>query len=107
VKPRALVVDDDEGLRYTLTGILEDHDLDVEAVGEADAADRSFDQAQEALADLRTQADQMIADVMAELRFTLRSKDAASQRRIMRTYGATFAYLDGEPRDPDDQPDQL
>lgn len=76
-------------------------------VGEADAADRSFDQAQEALADLRVQADQMLADVMAELRFTLRRKDAASQRRIMRTYGATFSYLDGEPRDPDDQPDQL
>ncbi len=71
--------------------------------GEADAADRVYDQSQEALADLRAQADQLIADVVAELRFTLRRKDPASQRRIMRTYGAVFEYLEGEPRDPDDQ----
>ncbi len=29
-------------------------------------------------------------------------KDAPSQRRIMRTYGATFSYLAGEPVDPDE-----
>jgi two-component system response regulator HydG len=29
VKPHALVVDDDDGVRYTLAGILSDHDIDV------------------------------------------------------------------------------
>ena len=41
----------------------------------------------------------MISDVMAELRFNLRKKDGSSQRRIMRTYGANFHYLKGEPVD--------
>jgi hypothetical protein len=41
-------------------------------------------------------------DVMAELRFNLRKKDPPSQRRIMRTYGAHFRYLEGEPMDPDE-----
>ncbi|MCA9979514.1 MAG: hypothetical protein KDD89_01725 [Anaerolineales bacterium] len=75
-------------------------------VTEANAADRTYDQSQEQLAEVRAQADQLIDDVMAELRFTLRRKDAASQRRVMRTYGAVFTYLDGEPRDPDDQPEE-
>ncbi|MCA9975465.1 MAG: hypothetical protein KC413_06930 [Anaerolineales bacterium] len=74
---------------------------------EAATADRLYDQSQEQLAELRTQADQMIADVMAELRFTLRRKDPPSQRRIMRTYGATFEYLEGEPNDPDDQTEEV
>ena len=34
-----------------------------------------------------------------ELRFNLRKKDGSSQRRIMRTYGANFHYLKGEPVD--------
>ena len=29
MKPRVLIVDDDEGVRYTIAGILEDHDVDV------------------------------------------------------------------------------
>lgn len=60
-------------------------------------ADREFDQAQEALGKLRPQADELINEIMAELRFRLRKRDAASQRRIMRTYGATYRYLKGEP----------
>jgi len=65
-------------------------------------ADRAYDKAQEAVAVLRPQVDELIADVIAELRFTLRKKDAPSQRRMMRTYGARFRYLAGEPVDPDD-----
>ena len=53
--------------------------------GEADAADRVYDKAQAAVADLRGDASKMIEDIMAELRFTLRDEDKASQRRIMRT----------------------
>jgi hypothetical protein len=40
--------------------------------------------------------------VVEQLRFNLRKKDAPSQRRVMRTYGARFRYLSGEPVDPDD-----
>jgi len=36
---------------------------------------------------------------MDELRYFLRKEDAPSQRRIMRSYGATYRYLPGEPVD--------
>ncbi len=62
-------------------------------------ADREYGQAQEALAALRVQADELIDEVMAQLRYVLRRLEAPSQRRIMRTYGAEFAYLEGEPPD--------
>jgi hypothetical protein len=65
-------------------------------------ADRAYDQAQEAVAALRSLADALIAEVVEQLRFNLRKKDAPGQRRIMRTYGARFRYLPGEPVDPDD-----
>lgn len=71
--------------------------------GEADIADRTFDQAQEDIAMLRVEADQWVRDIMAELRFVLRRKSPESQRRIMRTYGATFGYLSGDKVDPDDK----
>ena len=71
--------------------------------GEADIADDVFDQAQETVATLRVEADQWVGDIMAELRFVLRRKPTDSQRRVMRTYGATFSYLEGEATDPDDQ----
>jgi len=69
-------------------------------------ADREYDQAQETMAALRPQAAELIAEVMAELRFNLRKKDAPSQRRIMRSYGAHFSYLKGEPPDPDNGEDE-
>lgn len=69
---------------------------------QADMADRTLDQAQEAIALLRGDADQWVSDIMAELRFVLRRKSPASQRRIMRTYGATFGYFSGEKIDPDE-----
>lgn len=64
--------------------------------------DRAYDQAQEDVAELRVQADAHIQEVMAQLRFTLRKKDEPSQRRIMRSYGAKFAYGPGET--PDEEP---
>ena len=70
---------------------------------EADAADRHFDEQQEELATLRQEVDMMGESVVRELRFTAWRKDPASHRRIMRTYGVKYTYLDGEPRDPDDQ----
>ncbi len=67
--------------------------------GDVAMADRAYDQAQAAVAALRSRADELAAEVMAELRFYLRKEQAPSQRRILRTYGARFRYLPGEPQD--------
>ena len=60
-------------------------------------ADRAYDDAQAEMAEQAQQADAVIEEVMAELRFNLRNLDAPSQRRIMRSYGARFITLPGEP----------
>ena len=65
-------------------------------------ADAAHDRAQEAIDALRAQTDEIIADVIEELRFHLRKEEPASQRRVMRTYGTKFAYQPGEPLDMDD-----
>jgi len=65
-------------------------------------ADRAYDTAQKAVEALRAQADELIAEVMAELRFNLRKRDTPNRRRIIRTYGATYSYLAGEPVDAGD-----
>ncbi len=70
---------------------------------EAKRADRVYDDAQAAMSALREEANNWIEEVMADLRYNLRRLDNESQRRIMRSYGATFAYLEGETPDPDDQ----
>ncbi|MCB8982333.1 MAG: hypothetical protein H6659_00750 [Ardenticatenaceae bacterium] len=70
-----------------LTAVLETAQT---AVSRVTTADRAYDQAQEALAAQRAQADRLIAEMMTELRFALRRHDAPSQRRILRNYGATF-----------------
>lgn len=59
-------------------------------------ADRAYDDAQAAVAALRPQTDELIQDVMDQLRFALRKLDGPSQRRIMRSYGAYFRPLPGE-----------
>lgn len=74
---------------------------------EAKQADRVFDQAQADLAVLREEANGWIEEVMADLRYNLRRLDSESQRRIMRTYGVTFSYLEGETVDPDDQDEEM
>ncbi len=61
--------------------------------------DSQLDEAQEELEELRDQADELISDVMAELRFFLRKTDDASRNRIMKRYGVEFKYLRGEPED--------
>ncbi len=66
------------------------------------AADRGYDSAQAAVESMRARADELVDDVMAELRFRLHKLDGPSQRRVMRTYGARYAYLKGEPADADD-----
>jgi hypothetical protein len=70
---------------------------------EVAGADRSYDDAQQEVADMRAQANELIQDIIAELRMTLRKLDRPSKRRIMRSYGARFQYLKGETVDPDDE----
>lgn len=70
---------------------------------EVAAADRAYDEAQQEMADARRQADELIGDIMAELRLTLRKMDSPSQRRVMRSYGARFMYAAGEPVDEGDE----
>ena len=65
-------------------------------------ADRSYDMEQADIAEMRKGAENLIADVMDELRLTLRKMDMPSQRRVQRSYGAKFKYLKGEEVDPDD-----
>jgi hypothetical protein len=67
-------------------------------------ADRAYVDAQVAIAAQRPRADSLIEDVMADLRSSLRRYDEPTQRRIMRTYGATFLALPGEPADPEPVP---
>jgi hypothetical protein len=64
--------------------------------------DRAYDVAQEAVSTLRPETDALIQEIMDQLRFNLRKKDDASQRRVMRSYGAKFTYASGETPDADD-----
>jgi len=66
-------------------------------ISEIAPADRTYDAAQQAVAALRPKADELISEIMDELRFKLRRRDASGQRRVMRSYGANFKYLPGEP----------
>lgn len=69
--------------------------------------DRAVDNAQKELAGLRLQADDLCLRIISELRFTLYNLEPASQRRIMRTYGARFRYRGGEPADEEQPGDDL
>jgi hypothetical protein len=64
-------------------------------------ADRTYDLAQAEIAALRPKADELIDDGISALRYVLRRLDGPGQRRIQRSYGYTFAYLPGEPVDPE------
>jgi hypothetical protein len=65
-------------------------------------AERELSRAQKAVLSLRQQADDLILDIIEELRFHSRKEDPASQRHLLRTYGATYRYQPGEVRDLDD-----
>ena len=82
------------------------HCIDIarQELSESIAAGTAFNDAQTKIAKLRPQAKQLIRDVLDELRFFLRKKEPADRRRIMRFYGFTFKYMEGETRDPDEKP---
>ncbi len=67
------------------------------------AAERAYDKAQETVNLLREEADQLIKDVVDTLRFKLRKKPPAEQRRILHLYGARFRYRKGERAEYQDQ----
>ena len=67
-------------------------------------ADQRYIAAQQSIAGMRPQADELIEETVEQLRFALRKLDAATQRRIMRSYGATFIPLPGEPPTPKNPP---
>lgn len=71
---------------------------------ESDDADKAYLEAQSKAAALRSEADKIIDQVIAELDLFLRELNPTSSRRIMRRYGVKFDYINGEPQDsPDDE----
>ncbi|HEX2936254.1 MAG TPA: hypothetical protein VHO72_12950 [Bacteroidales bacterium] len=62
-------------------------------------SDRDYDDSHKLIAPLRTKADELINDIIAELQYNLRKLDPSNARRIMRSYGITFQYAKGEPED--------
>lgn len=53
----------------------------------------------EACAPLRREANQLIGDVLRELRYRLHTRPAAVRRQIVRNYGTYFRPLPGEALD--------
>lgn len=77
-------------------------DASIAEAGDVQSADRDYDDAQEALAAYRDTADDFIRELRDLIIFGTRKKDAASQRRILRSYGAKYRYEPGEPVDEGD-----
>lgn len=62
----------------------------------------AFDTEQEDVAELREEADDIIADVWDEVLFTYRKDTPPSKRRKAREYGVVYALEPGETPSPDD-----
>jgi hypothetical protein len=74
----------------------------LKELADVSPAERELDRAQKAVLSLRQQADDLIGDIIEEVRFHSRKEDPASQRHLLRSYGATYRYQPGEVRDLDD-----
>ncbi len=68
-------------------------------VNDVPVADEAYDKAQEEIAGMRNEIDELIRDIYDYMNFNLRKKDPGSRRRIMQNFGFTFRYLKGEPVD--------
>lgn len=77
-------------------------DASLAEAGDVLQADRKYDQAQAELATYRATADALIKELRDVVTFGTRKMDAPSQRRILRSYGAQYRYLPGEPVDEGD-----
>lgn len=72
-------------------------------LGEVAPADRDYGAAEAEVSKLRPEANTLVADVVDELKFNLRKRDGASQRRIIQSYGVEINYSSGsEPIDDDE-----
>ena len=69
----------------------------------AEQADNEYEKRQRALAELRSEIDDLFRRVVAELRFRLYDREPSNQRRVMRKYGVRFRYRPGEQPDEDEQ----
>lgn len=69
------------------------------------SADRAYDMAQKAVADLRPQVDEVLADIVRDMRYNIsRAKmDKESERRIMRGYGFEFITRTSTPAEAVDE----
>ena len=69
------------------------------------SADRAYDMAQDAVGDLRPQVDEVLADVVRDMRYNIsRAKmDKESERRIMRGYGFEFITRTSTPEEAVDE----
>ena len=77
-------------------------DASIAESGDVQQADRAYDIAQEEVAAFRETADELIRELRDLIVFGTRKKDAASQRRILRSYGAKYRYQPGEAMDEGD-----
>lgn len=78
-------------------------DAAIKESAEVAPADRNYDIAEEEVSNLRPEADALIEDVIDELKFNLRKRDGASQRRIIQSYGVEIDYSSGSGPVDDDE----
>ncbi len=71
-------------------------DTAVAALAQRVAIYTAFDEARQALAALRQQADRLVDDMADELRFALRRESASYRRSVMRMYGAQFSRSEAD-----------
>ncbi len=79
------------------------YDAAIEQVGDVPQADRRYDEAQAAIAAMRPEADRLIRSARAAILYATHEMDAASQRRMLRNYGARYYYAPGEKVDDGDE----
>ena len=81
-------------------------DIAKKEADEAREAVAAYNEAQDKISEIRPQVNQLIRDVIDEMKFFLRRKDAVTRRKIMGSYGFSFKYMEGETRDPEETPDE-
>ena len=79
------------------------YDAAMAQAGDLPKADKVYDEAQTAVADLRPQADKLIKAVRAGILYGTYEMDAPSQRRVLRNYGAHYYYAPSESVDDGDE----
>lgn len=73
-------------------------------IDDVSAVERTLDTALDELEALRATGYALAQDAEQQLNFQLRKLTSPDRRRIMRTYGFTYTYAEGETPDPEDTP---